>query len=128
MDAPPPWAVPLLLRYFGLIALAIVGMLLVGVTHFDGRWIHPMVCVLPLLVFAARPALGRDLRGARRLVGATVGRFLAEHGSTDLATLLDDLGLDRDHLVDLVRTLAPPVLDAAREAGVRRVVVGVMTR
>ncbi len=76
MDAPPPWAVPLLLRCFGLIALAIVGMLLVGVTHFDGRWIHPMVCVLPLLVFAARPALGRDLRGARRLVGATVALVL----------------------------------------------------
>lgn len=55
---------------------------------------------------------------ADRLVGATVGRFLAEHASTDLATLLDDLGLDRDHLVDLVRTLAPPVLDAARDSGV----------
>lgn len=55
---------------------------------------------------------------ADRLVTATVGRFLAEHATTDLATLLDDLGLDRDHLVDLVRTLAPPVLDAARDSGV----------
>ena len=60
---------------------------------------------------------------ADRLVGATVARFLAEHASTDLATLLDDLGVGRDHLVDLVRTLAPPVLDAARESGVLERVV-----
>ncbi|ROR90770.1 hypothetical protein [Nocardioides aurantiacus] len=55
---------------------------------------------------------------ADRLVGATVARFLDEHATTDLATLLDDLGVGRDHLVELVRTLAPPVLAAARESGV----------
>lgn len=60
---------------------------------------------------------------ADRVVGATVARFLAEHASTDLATLLGDLGVGRDHLVDLVRTLAPPVLDAARESGVLEQVV-----
>lgn len=55
---------------------------------------------------------------ADRLVEATVARFLTEHADSDLATLLDDLGVGRDHLVDLVRTLAPPVLEAARESGV----------
>ncbi len=60
---------------------------------------------------------------ADRVVGATVARFLAEHASTDLATLLDDLGVGRDHLVDMVRTLAPPVLDAARESGILERVV-----
>ena len=74
-----------------------------------------MEIALGLVVLVVVVLAGSAL--ADELVGRTVARFLSEHAATDLATLLDDLGVGRDHLVDLVRTLAPPVLDAARESG-----------
>ena len=67
----PAWAPALLQRYLLAVAAALLGMVLfAGVSELDGRWIHPMVIVIPLLGFAWRPWLGDQLRGARRHAAA----------------------------------------------------------
>ena len=66
-DTTPPWAVPLLLRYLGLIACGLLAMVVLGnVSNFDGRWIHPLVCMAPMAAFAWRPGLGDRPRGRRQ--------------------------------------------------------------
>ena len=61
-----PWAQQVFVRYLALIALALLGMVLVaGVTNFKGRWAVPLLCVVPLAAFAARPELEFDPRGKR---------------------------------------------------------------
>ena len=58
------WARPLLFRYLAIIALAFVGMVLVGdVSSFKQRWILPLTAVLPLALYVARPALLQPLQG-----------------------------------------------------------------
>lgn len=73
----PPWAVPLLLRYLGLIVCGLLAMVVLGnVSNFDGRWIHPLVCMAPMAAFAWRPGLGDQPRGRRRYLGAVLGMAL----------------------------------------------------
>lgn len=67
-----PWAQRVFMRYLVLITLALLGMVLVaGVTNFKGRWVAPLLCVVPLAAFAARPELQAHPR-AGRYTGATV--------------------------------------------------------
>ena len=68
-----PWAQQVFVRYLALVLLALLGMVLfAGVTNFKGRWIIPLLCVLPLAAFAARPELQADARGGRRYLGAVL--------------------------------------------------------
>jgi 4-amino-4-deoxy-L-arabinose transferase-like glycosyltransferase len=61
-----PWAQQVFLRYLGLTLLALLGMVLLGgVTNFKGRWMLPLLCMVPLAAFAARPELQAHPRGNR---------------------------------------------------------------
>ncbi|WP_423459699.1 glycosyltransferase family 39 protein [Ottowia sp. VDI28] len=65
-----PWAMSVFKRYFALVLLALLGMVLVGgVTNFRGRWLLPLLCAAPLMAFVARPELQEHPR-ARRYTGA----------------------------------------------------------
>ena len=67
-----PWAQRVFTRYLLLVTLVLLGMVLVaGVTNFKGRWVVPLLCVVPLAAFAARPALQSHPRGGR-YTGAVV--------------------------------------------------------
>lgn len=67
-----PWAQRVFNRYLVLVVLALLAMVLfAGVTSFKGRWLLPLLCVVPLAAFAARPALQQHPRG-RRYSGAIV--------------------------------------------------------
>lgn len=65
----------------------------------------------------------RDTELAGRVVDAVIATFFDEHAATDLATLVESVGLDREHLAADVRRVAGPVLDAARADGVLERVV-----
>ncbi|MFV0679946.1 ArnT family glycosyltransferase [Ottowia sp.] len=61
-----PWAQQVFVRYLVLMVLALVGMVLfAGVTNFKGRWAVPLLCVVPLAAFAARPELAQHPKGGR---------------------------------------------------------------
>lgn len=84
------WAPRLLLRYLLLIGAALLGMVLfAGVAKLDGRWIHPMVLVLPMAAFAWRPALGDQARGVRRYVIAVAAMGLLVWVMSLLDPLID---------------------------------------
>lgn len=51
------------------------------------------------------------------LVDECVDVFFAEYGGRDLASLLPELGITRDDLVDDLRELLPPIVAAARADG-----------
>ena len=71
------WVRPLLARYL-LVALAcLLLMVLAGhVTYLKGRWLHPLMCVVPWLAWACRPALEDHPRG-RFFTWATVALAVA---------------------------------------------------
>ncbi|MFV0680609.1 ArnT family glycosyltransferase [Ottowia sp.] len=73
-DAPAlPWAAPFWRRYFAIIYVGLLSMVfLVGTTNFEGRWLHPLLCVVPLTAFSLRPWLGQQRRGVRRSAGAAL--------------------------------------------------------
>ena len=61
-----PWAHRVFVRYLALVLLALLGMVLVaGVTNFKGRWVLPLLCMVPLAAFAARPELQQHPRAGR---------------------------------------------------------------
>ncbi|WP_348688424.1 ArnT family glycosyltransferase [Acidovorax soli] len=61
-----PWAQQIFVRYVLLALLVLLGMVLAaGVTHFEGRWVLPLLCMVPLAVFAARPELQHHPRAGR---------------------------------------------------------------
>jgi len=60
-------------------------------------------------------AAGSDYLG--EVLDACVDVFFDEHGSRDLATLLGEVGVERDDLVEVLVRHAPPVLDALRDSG-----------
>ncbi len=67
-----PWAQHVFLRYLALVLLALAAMVLFGgVTNFKSRWVLPLLCVVPLVAFAARPQLQQHPR-ARRYTAAVV--------------------------------------------------------
>jgi chorismate mutase len=51
------------------------------------------------------------------LVDECVDVFLAEYGTRDLASLLPELGITRDDLVDDLREVLPPLIEAAKSDG-----------
>lgn len=51
------------------------------------------------------------------LVDGCVDVFLAEYGERDLASLLPELGITRDDVVDDLREVLPPLIEAARADG-----------
>ena len=72
VPASPPLQ-KVFVRYFALILLALLGMVLfAGVTNFKGRWILPLLCAAPLAAFAARPELQRHPRARRYSVALAV--------------------------------------------------------
>lgn len=75
--APPAWLQPLLWRYLGWVAVLLLGMVLVGdVTHFKARWVHPLLLVVPLLAFVARPVLAHHPRSHWFTSGVVLGFVL----------------------------------------------------
>ncbi|MDO5692476.1 MAG: glycosyltransferase family 39 protein [Pseudomonadota bacterium] len=67
-----PWAHRVFMRYLAVVLLVLLGMVLVGgVTNFRGRWLLPLLCVVPLAAFVARPELQSHPRGGR-YTGAVV--------------------------------------------------------
>ncbi len=66
MAPAAPWAQKVFVRYLALVLLALLGMVvLAGVTNFKGRWVLPLLCMVPLAAFAARPELQQHPRGGR---------------------------------------------------------------
>lgn len=70
-----------------------------------------VVLVLELLASA------RSGEYAGELVDECVDVFFAEYGGRDLASLLPELGITRDDLVDDLRDVLPPIIEAARADG-----------
>lgn len=71
--AAPDWAAPLWRRYFALLFAALTAMVLLArVVNFEGRWLHPLLCVAPIAAFTLRPWLGRVARGVRRSARAVL--------------------------------------------------------
>lgn len=71
-------------------------------------------------------ALLEGVRGtevAARVVDTAVAVFFDTYGGHDLASLLPEIGIDPEQLVEDVRRIAPPVLEAARADGVLERVV-----
>lgn len=67
-----PWAMSIFKRYFALVLLGLLAMVLIGgVTNFRGRWLLPLLCAAPLMAFTARPELQEHPR-ARRYTTAVV--------------------------------------------------------
>jgi 4-amino-4-deoxy-L-arabinose transferase-like glycosyltransferase len=62
-----PWLPAFWLRYFVAIYAGLLAMVLLARTaNFEGRWLHPLLCVVPLAAFSLRPWLGELQRGVRR--------------------------------------------------------------
>jgi len=108
-----PWAQRVFRRYLLLIALALLGMALFGgVSSFKGRWVVPLLCMMPLAAFAARPGLQQHPR-AGRYAGAVVV----------IAALMLVAGAGRPWLsglrgqVDALHYPAAALADALRAAG-----------
>lgn len=53
-----------------------------------------------------------------RLIDECIDVFFARYGARDVASLLAELGITRDDLVDDLRTFAPPIIEAAKADGV----------
>ncbi len=61
-----PWAQRVFVRYLVLVTLVLLTMVLAaGVTNFKGRWVVPLLAVVPLAFFAARPELQQHPRAGR---------------------------------------------------------------
>jgi hypothetical protein len=60
---------------------------------------------------------GRDSDYVGEVVSACVDAVLEQYGDRDLASLLPELGVSRDDLVDDVRKLLPPLIEAAKADG-----------
>jgi len=78
-----PWLTQVLSRYFALIILVLLAMVVLGgVTNFRDRWLLPLLCPLPLLAFTARPALQQHPRARRytRAVAAVALLLLVAAG------------------------------------------------
>jgi 4-amino-4-deoxy-L-arabinose transferase-like glycosyltransferase len=58
------WLRPLIARYLLVVLACLLLMVFAGqASHFKGRWLHPLVCVVPWLAFACRPGLQEHPRG-----------------------------------------------------------------
>ncbi len=68
-ERPPAWLRPLLWRYLALIVAGLLAMVLLGVTRFDGRWLHPLLACVPVLGFALLVRQRPDARARRRWLG-----------------------------------------------------------
>lgn len=62
--APANWIRPLLLRYLLLVLACLLAMVFIGhAMNIKPRWLHPLLCVLPLAAFVLRPSLNEHPRG-----------------------------------------------------------------
>ncbi|MDR2195890.1 MAG: glycosyltransferase family 39 protein, partial [Gallionellaceae bacterium] len=62
--APANWARPLLVRYLALVLISLLLMIFVAdASQFRTRWLHPLLCVVPLLAFVWRPEWENHPRG-----------------------------------------------------------------
>ena len=66
---PPAWLGALLARYLLLVLGALLAMALLGVTRFDGRWLHPLLVCVPVLGFAWLVRVPVAARAQRRWTG-----------------------------------------------------------
>lgn len=88
-DAVPAWVAPLLTRYVLIVVGALVLMVLAGASKFDGRWIQPLLCMVPLWVLARWPQLGANAQGCRRYLSACLAVLALVWCAALLAPLRD---------------------------------------
>ena len=106
-----PWAQRVLWRYLALTLLALLGMVVVaGVTSFKGRWLLPLLCVVPLAAFAARPELQEHPR-AGRYTGAIVAIALVLLLAAGVRPWFSGARGDTDELNHAARALAGQLMD-----------------
>ncbi|MFG5776798.1 ArnT family glycosyltransferase [Comamonas sp. J-3] len=72
----PAWLLPLLKRYVLLVALGLALVVLGGASKLDGRWIQPLLLVVPLWLLARWPAMGSNSACARRYLRICLFLFL----------------------------------------------------
>ncbi|HZC71453.1 MAG TPA: hypothetical protein VE442_12225 [Jatrophihabitans sp.] len=80
--------------------------------YLSKQELRELVALVHELVTSARSS---EYAGA--LVDECVDVFFAQYGGRSLASLLPELGITRDDLVDDLRELLPPLLEAARADG-----------
>jgi hypothetical protein len=80
--------------------------------YLSKQELRELVVLVLELVTSARSG---DYAG--ELVDECVDVFFAEYGARDLASLLPELGITRDDLVDDLREVLPPLIEAARADG-----------
>ena len=86
---PPDWLLPLLGRYMGLVAVALVLMAFAGAAKFDGRWIQPLLLIFPLYMLARWPAIVQTGKSRRRYLLACLGMLVLVWSLALLAPLRD---------------------------------------
>ena len=87
--AVPDWLLPLLWRYVAVVVATFVLMVLAGASKFDGRWIQPLLLIVPLWALARWPQLGSDPRGVRRYLTACVALLVLVWAAALYAPLRD---------------------------------------
>ena len=101
------------MRYLLLVMLALLGMVVfAGVSSCKGRWVVPLLCVLPLAAFAVRPELQRHARGGRysaAIAVVAVAILIAAGARPWISGLRGD--------VDELNHPALQLADALRQAG-----------
>lgn len=98
--ALPDWVLPLFTRYLALLMLALTGLVVLGgVTHIKSRWLYPLLCIVPLMAFAARPQLawhpggktfGRMLLGMAVVVWVALGLRVWANGQRGMPDELNE--------------------------------------
>lgn len=80
--------------------------------YLSARDLRELAALIGEIVTTAR---NHDVVGG--IVDDCIAVFFERYGTTDLATLLAELGLTRDVLVEELRRFAPPVMQAAMDNG-----------
>ena len=75
-SATPAWLLPLLKRYVLLVVLGLALVVLGGASKLDGRWVQPLLLIVPMWLLARWPHMGSNAPGARRYLGMCLFLFL----------------------------------------------------
>ncbi|WP_141012473.1 enoyl-CoA hydratase/isomerase family protein [Nocardioides sambongensis] len=106
-----PTTVAAALEVFDLYATAPLSSLS-GARHGDRTEVHRLAGLVQDVVIDAAPSAP-----VRDLVDRLVDGFYAVYGEESLAVLVEDLGLDRDAIVEVARATVPDLLERAVASG-----------
>ena len=111
--AVPDWALPFINRYVAMVAVALALVVLAGASKLDGRWIQPLLLIVPLWALVRWPQLGNQRRGVRRYLLACLALLLLVWGIALYAPLRDAHRGEGDRL----NWQMAPIAKTLREAG-----------